>query len=269
VVVHRRPTNSRSGRLPPPLISSVRKAGHKPLARSAVVIGASSGIGAAVAVELARRGYTVGIAARRLEALREVAAQHPGIAATARLDLHDVTHSRAAASDLITALGGADVFIIAAGTGSENPGLKWGPEADTIAVNVTGFAALATLALEHFVQRGRGQLVGISSIAAIRGHGEAPSYGASKAFVSSYLRALRHKCARQGLPVHVTEIQPGFVATAMAKGDGLFWVAPVDVAAHQIVTAIESRKAHAYVTKRWRVIAGVLRILPEWIYNRL
>jgi hypothetical protein len=49
----------------------------------------------------------------------------------------------------------------------------------------------------------------------------------------------------------------------------LFWVAPVDLAAHQIVTAIESRKPHVYVTKRWRAIAMLLRILPEWIYNRL
>ncbi len=239
------------------------------MARSAVVIGASSGIGAAVAVELARRGYIVGIAARRADALREVAAQHPGITATIRLDLHDVSDSRTAASDLIAKVGGADVFIISAGTGSENPALEWGPEADTIAVNVTGFAAMATLALEHFVKRGRGHLVGISSIAAIRGHGNAPSYGASKAFVSSYLRALRHKCAKQRLPVYVTEIQPGFVATAMAKGDGLFWVAPVDVAADQIVTAIESRRAHAYVTKRWQFMAAILRLVPEWIYNRL
>jgi short-subunit dehydrogenase len=239
------------------------------LARSAVIIGASSGIGEAVAVELARRGYTVGIAARRIEALQRVAAQHPGIAATIRLDLRDVVEARAAASDLIARIGGADVFVISAGTGSENPALAWDPEADTIAVNVTGFAAMATLAMEHFAQRGRGHLVGISSIAAIRGHGEAPSYGASKAFVSSYLRALRHKCAKQQLPVDVTEIQPGFVATAMAKGDGLFWVAPVDVAVHQIVTAIESRKPHAYVTKRWRVVAMLLRLLPEWIYNRV
>lgn len=239
------------------------------MTRSAVVIGASSGIGAAVAVELARRGYAVGIAARRVETLREVAAQHPGITATIPLDLHDVAESRAAATDLIGKVGGADVFVISAGTGNENPGLEWAPEADTIAVNVTGFTAMATLAIEHFVQRGGGHLVGISSIAAIRGHGDAPAYGASKAFVSSYLQALRHKCAKQRLLIDVTEIQPGFVATAMAKGDGLFWVAPVDVAAHQIVTAIESRKAHAYVTKRWRVIAGVLRLLPEWIYNRL
>lgn len=242
---------------------------HKHMARSAVVIGASSGIGAAVALELATHGYNVGIAARRVEALREVAARHPGITAMGRVDLRDVVESRVAARDLIAKVGGADVFVISAGTGNENPALEWDPEADTIAVNVTGFAAMATLAIEHFVHRGQGHLVGISSIAAIRGHGEAPSYGASKAFVSSYLQALRHKCAKQQLPICVTEIQPGFVATAMAKGEGLFWVAPVDVAARQIVGAIESRRTHAYVTKRWRVVAGVLRLLPEWIYNRM
>lgn len=239
------------------------------MARSAVVIGASSGIGAAVAVALARRGHTVGIAARRLEALRDVAAEHPGITATARLDLHDVDAAREAATGLLSTLGGADLVILCAGTGSENPALEWAPEADTIAVNVTGFTALATLFMEHFARRGGGHLVGISSIAAIRGHGEAPAYGASKAFVSSYLKALRHKCAKQRLPIRVTEIQPGFVATAMAKGDGLFWVAPVDVAAEQIVAAIEAGRTHAYVTKRWRIIAGLLRVLPDWIYHRM
>jgi short-subunit dehydrogenase len=145
------------------------------LARTAVVIGASSGIGAAVAAELARRGYSVGIAARRMESLHHVAAQHPGITATIRLDLHDVAESRAAAGDLIAKVGGADLFVISAGTGSGNPALDWEPEADTIAVNVTGFAAMATVAIEHFAHRSGGHLVGISSIAAIRGHGDAAS----------------------------------------------------------------------------------------------
>ena len=107
-----------------------------------------------------------------------------------------------------------------------HPALRWEPEADTIEVNATGFAAMATVAMEHFASRGGSHLVGISSIAAIRGHGDAPWYGASKAFVSSYLRALRHKCAKQRLRMSVTESQPGFVATAMAKGDGLFWGCP-------------------------------------------
>lgn len=172
--------------------------------RSAVVIGASSGIGAAVAVELARRGFAVGIAARRVESLHDVAARHPGITAVGHVDLHDVAGSQAAVDGLIAQIGGADVIVIAAGTGSENPALEWEPEADTIAVNVTGFAAMATLAMRHFVDRGRGHLVGISSIAAT-----------------------------------------------------------------EIVEAIESRRAHAYVTKRWRVVAAALRLLPDWLYNRM
>lgn len=237
--------------------------------RTAIVVGASSGIGAALAVELATRGYAVGIAARRTDALRAVAARHPGITATARIDLHDAAAARAAAGDLIARLGGADVIVITAGIGEPNPTLEWDPEADTIAVNVAGFTAMATLAMEHFVGRGGGHLVGVSSIAAVRGHGEAPAYGASKAFVSSYLRALRHKCAKQRLPVHVTEIQPGFVATAMAKGDGLFWLAPVDVAARQIAGAIEARRPHAYVTRRWRWVAALLRVLPDSLYARM
>jgi short-subunit dehydrogenase len=239
------------------------------VAQSAVVIGASSGIGAALAVALATRGYTVGIAARRAESLRELAARHERISATAEIDLRDVAASRDAVAGLIAALGGADLIVISAGVGSENPGLEWPLEAETIAVNVTGFANMATVAMDHFAARGRGHLVGISSIAAIRGHGEAPAYGASKAFVSSYLRSLRHKCAKQRLDICVTEIQPGFVATAMAKGDGLFWVAPVDVAAREILAAIDARRPHAYVTRRWRIVAWALRRLPEWIYNRL
>jgi len=79
--------------------------------------------------------------------------------------------------------------------------------------------------------------------------------GVSKAFVSSYLRSLRHTCAKQRLPICITEIQPGFVATAMAKGDGLFGVAPVDGAAREILAAIDSRQPHAYATRRWRIVA--------------
>lgn len=243
----------------------LKKANH--MARSAIIIGASSGIGAAVAVKLASRGYTVGIAARRIEALRQVASQHAGITAIRRVDLHDIPDAQATIDEMIAQAGGIDLIVISAGTGFPNPGLDWMDEFNTIAVNVTGFAAMATLAMRHFVNRGSGHLVGISSIAAIRGHGESPSYGASKSFVSSYLKSLQHKCAIQQLPICVTEIQPGFVATEMAKGEGLFWVAPVDVAARQIVEAIESRRPHAYITKRWSLIALMLRLLPNWIYN--
>ncbi len=108
----------------------------------------------------------------------------------------------------------------------------------------------------------------ISSIAAIRG-GEAPSYNASKAFVSNYLQGLCYLNAKSKNNVVVTDIQPGFVDTAMAQGDGLFWVASPQKAAAQIFTAIKKKKRHAYITKRWRLIGWILKILPDFLYNKL
>ena len=93
---------------------------------------------------------------------------------------------------LISELGSIDLFVISSGTGHENPHLEWELERDTIETNALGFAAIANVAAEHLASRGFGTLVGISSIAAIRGNGGAPAYGASKAFVSHYLAALRH-----------------------------------------------------------------------------
>ena len=84
---------------------------------------------------------------------------------------------------------------------------------------MNGFVAMAGVALRHFLARGRGRLVGISSIASIKADGSASAYGASKAFVARYLQALRYKVAKQKLPIHITAIQAGFVDTAMAKGD--------------------------------------------------
>jgi len=115
---------------------------------------------------------------------------------------------------------------------------------------------------------GRSHLVGISSIGAIRG-GAVPAYNASKAFVSNYLQGLRHVAAKQGHEITITEIQSGFVDTQMAKGSGLFWVASPSKAANQIYSAILRKRKHAYVTKRWRIIAYLLKILPDWIYHKL
>ena len=237
--------------------------------QSAIIIGASSGIGAGLAKALAQQGYTLGLVARRDENLRKLAASLPTTTFTRVADIADCRPAMEILGELLEAMGGVDLVIITAGIGHENSDLAWRPEAETIAVNVTGFAAMASVAMRHFMARGSGHLVGISSIAAIKADGSAPAYGASKAFVSRYMQALRHKIAKQQLPIHITDIQAGFIDTAMAKGDGLFWIAPVDVACEQILRAIRRRQKHAYVTQRWRLIAWLLRLLPEWAYNRL
>jgi short-subunit dehydrogenase len=184
----------------------------------------------------------------------------------------DVSHPQEAISrfsELIEEMGGVDLVVISAGTGFLNPDLDWDKECETIAVNVTGFAAIANVAMHHFLQKGAGQLVNVSSLAAIRGNGSAPAYNASKAFESNYLDGLRQKIARLRLPVTITDIQPGFVDTEMAKGEGLFWVAPPEKAARQIYQAIRAKKKHAYITKRWRLVAWFFKLIPDSIYERL
>lgn len=108
---------------------------------------------------------------------------------------------------MILELGSVDLFVISSGTGHENPRL----DRDTIATIVLGFAAMANVAVEHLASCGSGTLVGISSIAVIRGNGCVPAYGATKAFVSHYLDALRHKFAKLGAKVIVHDVKPGFV----------------------------------------------------------
>ena len=132
-----------------------------------------------------------------------------------------------------------------------------------------GYAAMANIAFKYFWSQGKGHLVGISSIAAIRGSAEAPAYSASKAFVSNYMEGLRKKAYKLCLPITVTDIQPGFVNTAMAQGEGLFWVASPEEAAQQIYEAIKYKKNHSYITKRWRIIAYVLKIIPDWMFNKI
>ena len=240
-----------------------------PIRQKAILIGASSGIGAALAVELSAAGYELGLAARRGDRLAEVSSSLNTSCLIELIDLRAPEQAIESLRSLIQRMAGVDLIVISSGVGFENPSLVWGPEAETIAVNVTGFAAIMNVAVEHFVSRGGGHIVGISSIAAIRGHRVAPAYGASKAFASSYLYAIRHKFAQQKLPICVTEIQPGFVDTAMAKGDGIFWMVSAQRAARDIMRAIRQRRSHAYVTPRWRLIAWALRLMPDWIYNRL
>jgi short-subunit dehydrogenase len=237
--------------------------------KKAIVIGASSGIGRSLAELLARRGYAVAIAGRRVDLLAEVQRRSPNIFQIKSIDVAHPADAMRSFEELIAEMGGMDLAIVSSGVGFPNHDLSWDPECATIAVNVAGFAAMANVAARHFATCGSGHLVGVSSIAALRGNGSAPAYNASKAFVSNYLEGLRLKFAKLNLPVTVTDVQPGFVNTAMAQGDGLFWVASPEKAAEQIFDAIKRRRAHVYVTKRWRLIAWLLKILPAFLHKKL
>ena len=236
--------------------------------RTAVIIGASSGIGAALAHELNRAGWRLALLARRRERLEVV---RRALAPETIVHELDVTQRDAAVifEQLLERIGGADLVIISAGTGHNNPNLRWELDADTVDVNVLGFMAMAHVSMRHFFSRGRGHLVGISSIAALRGNAAA-AYAASKAFQSVYLDGLRHLAGQRGRAIVVTEVQPGAVDTAMLKPHRpipalvrRLFVASPEKAARQIVRAIRKRRAHAYITGRYALVALVLKLLPR------
>ncbi len=237
--------------------------------KKAIIVGASSGIGRDLAKILAGKGYAVGLIARREALLRNIQGELPSKAYIKAIDICNRDDTQKGLTGLITEMGGADLVIISTGIGFINPELDLDKELETVATNVQGFVTVANVAFLHFKRQGAGHLVGISSIAAIRGGAEAPAYNASKAFISNYLQGLRQKAAKSKLTITVTDVQPGFVDTDMAKGEGIFWMAPVQKAAAQIYRAIERKRSHAFVTKRWRLVAWMLKIMPDFLYHRI
>lgn len=237
--------------------------------RRAIVTGASSGIGRALALQLAREGWQVVATARREALLAELASEMGPPSLVRTMDVAQPEAAAAVFAEIVAAMGGVELVILNAGAGHINPGLDWELERETIDVNVRGFTALADAAFTHFLARGPGHLVGISSIAGRRGHGAAPAYGASKAYVSTYLDALRHRAARLGARIDVTDVLPGYVDTAMAKGPHVFWAASPEKAARQILDAVRRRRPRAIVTKRWAALAWITRLIPDAIYHRM
>ncbi|MFW5782293.1 MAG: SDR family NAD(P)-dependent oxidoreductase [Candidatus Muiribacteriaceae bacterium] len=238
--------------------------------KKVIIIGASTGIGKALAYEFSANGWQVGITARRVDLLEKICDDIGNGSIYKKMDVSNTTEAMKTAQDLIDEMNGCDVFVISSAIGPLNPFLRWKRTEDTIDINVKGFAAMANVAFRYFRRCRKGQLVGISSTAALRGTGISPDYHASKAFMRNYLQSLRHQAFGMKLPIYVTEIMPGFVDTPLLKGiDRLVWVSPVDKAARQIYKAIIRKKKHAYITKRWRIVAWFLKYCPDWIYHRV
>ncbi len=237
--------------------------------RNVIVIGASSGIGRELAVKYLEIGDTVFVGARRTELLRELHLKYHDNSEYFYIDIADNQNASKILSDIFKQIKGVDLVLLCAGTGELNSELSFEAEKTTIDTNVTGFTFVVDACFNYFKRQGFGHLVVLTSIAGLRGSAAAPGYNASKAFQINYLEGLRIKARKEHLPIFLTDVRPGFVDTAMAKGEGLIFVAPVAKAAKQIMDAIEKRKARVYVTKRWSILAWLFRSLPFSIYSKL
>ena len=233
--------------------------------QKAIIIGASSGIGNALTKLLIQQNYKVGIIARREDLLNEMVAQHPKNVVSRCFDITQKGVTEVL-SNLVDEIGSVDLFVFCAGTGELNEELNYNIEESTNKLNVTSFTETINWVYRYFENQNKGHLVVVSSIAGIRGGDIAPSYNASKAYQINYLEGLQKKAKKTNKNISITDVRPGFVDTAMAKGEGLFWVATKEKAAKQIYSAILKKKKVVYVTKRWRLIAFILKTLPKRIY---
>ena len=241
--------------------------------KKSIVVGASSGLGRAIAEKLAERGDAVYLLARDgrdLDPLaRDLTIRFGGKAGWEELDL--ATFDAAALAErLIAEMGGADNVFLVAGLGDDADA---GPIADAklrmlIEVNYVALARIANAFLSHLVGRPDTNLIGIGSVAAVRGRSANMVYGSAKRGLEAYFEALRHFLATTDCRVQF--YRAGFMQTTMLgnRRSPLPAAAPEAVAA-RIVANLGRDLGTAYIPGWWRWVSFVLRILPWAVFKRL
>ena len=241
--------------------------------KRAIVIGASSGIGREVARLLISEGWTVGVAARREAMLQDL-----GAAATACIDVTAEEATRRL-RQLIADVGGMDLFFYASGIGHQNRQLREDIELSTMQTNGLGFTRMIGEAYRYFAARQEHEgskewshIAAITSIAGTKGLGPAPAYSATKAMQNVYLQALEQQAHQRGLRIRFTDIRPGFVDTALLKGDFRYpmMLQPKNVA-REIVSAIKAHDHIRVIDWRYRLLTAFWRRIPRclWRHFRL
>lgn len=240
------------------------------------ITGSSSGLGAALARAYAARGATLALVARREGALRELVAELKAMSAPTPyvypLDVTDATSLDEAASDFIARAGLPDVVIanagISVGTLTEETGDRVAFER-VMAVNVMGMVNTFTPFAAKMRSRGCGRLVGIASVAGVRGLPGAGAYSASKAAVVTYLEALRVELRNSG--VKVVTIAPGYIETPMTAANPypMPFMLAADEAARRMLRVVDSGASYAVVPWQMGLVAKLMRLLPNAVFDRL
>lgn len=231
--------------------------------KRAIVIGASSGIGQEVAKLLISQGWTVGVAARRIERMQGI-----GAVAVERIDV-TTDEATTALERLINKTGGMDLFFYASGIGKQNRELSEDIELATLETNGVGFTRMIGAAYRYFACHGGGHIAAITSIAGTKGLGPAPAYSATKALQNVYLQALEQQANSRGLNIRFTDIRPGFVDTDLLSGDFRYplMLRPEKVA-EEIVHAIKQRQHIRIIDWKYRLVTAFWRRVPRFAWRR-
>ncbi|WP_228850584.1 SDR family NAD(P)-dependent oxidoreductase [Aegicerativicinus sediminis] len=238
--------------------------------KKAIVIGGTTGIGKGIASILLEKGFQVtvtGIEKDFIENNEYVGHKNLKIE---YLDCIKDSSSRAL-NGIIKKIGGLDLLILSAGIGNLNKDLGYKVENWANQLNVFSFTEIVDFTYRFFQKQGFGHLVAISSIAGLIGNGKCPAYHAAKAYQISYMEGLRQRAKkdrRDNKQIYVTDIRPGFVKTAMTKGKKMIWAASVKKVAKQIFKYIQKKKGYGYVSKRWLLVALIIKVVPTWVRVR-
>ena len=258
------------------------------MAKKAIVMGATSGIGMEVAKLLAAKGWQVGIAGRRIERLQALISDNKATLQNGNItdskttpqggityyQQIDVTSAEASSQllELIDKLGGMDLYFHSSGIGWQNNSLDIEKELKTVKTNGLGFTRMVDTAFNWFVHHQSSQkarIACITSIAGTKGLGAAPAYSATKRFQNHYLECLSQQARIRHLPISITDIRPGFVKTDLIAGSTYpLQLQPEDVAKH-IVRAIEKGKEVKVIDWRYAILVFFWRLIPRVLWTRL
>lgn len=236
--------------------------------RHAIVVGASSGIGREIARQLASSGCRVAVVARRLDRLEELRTAFPDHVVVAQHDVMATDSVPALFQQLTGELGGLDLVVVAAGVMPAVGPDEFDLDKDRamLDVNVVGAVAWLNQAAIRFGSAGRGTIVALGSVAGDRGRAGQPVYNASKAFLATFMEALRNRLSVKG--VTVTTIKPGPVASEMTEGLALKNPMTAETAARLTLAKSESGR-EVYLSPVHALIFAVIRAIPSAIFRRL
>lgn len=247
--------------------------------RNIVIMGATSGLGRRLAEAYIVSDWRVGVAGRNVGKLEELCRLAPERVEMAQID---ITRDEAAGRllQLVERLGGMDVYVHCSGILTDEEELSEESQMKVINTNAKGFAGMISAAYRYFSNRQhkesatgnrqRYQIAAISSIAGIRGLAQLPAYSAAKAFDIHYLEALRQRADAEGLRLKITDIRPGWTRTPLLNAERKYMLEmDEEDVAKKIFKVINRGSNKSVIGKRWKVLTGLQRNLPTWLWTRL